>query len=245
MSNFKKWVRKVLRKTRTDAVRTVIASLYLRGTGIEIGALHNPLKVFRVARISYVDRMTVDELRKHYPELQREKLVTVDIVDNGEQLATIPDCSQAFVIANHFIEHCENPLLALDNMLRVLKPLGVLYLAVPDKRFTFDIDRPTTPLGHLLADYTLGAEQHRVNHYAEWVRYVNKVTDTVALDKEVIRLMDMEYSIHFHSWTQQEMLEMLLSVKQRHTFDIEMLVLNLEENIFIIRKLDDDVRREH
>jgi SAM-dependent methyltransferase len=245
MTYLKKKVRKMLRMIRTDIVRRVIAHLYLRGSGLEIGALHRPLKVPRKARVSYVDRMTVDELRKHYPELQREKLVTVDIVDNGELLAMIPDSSQSFVIANHFIEHCENPLLALDNMLRVLKPQGVLYLAVPDKRFTFDVDRPPTTLQHLMTDYSSGVEQSRVDHYAEWVRYVGKVTDDEEGEQEVVRLMAMGYSIHFHSWTQQGTLEMLLSVQQRHWFNIDMLALHIEENIFIIRKLDDDDRRKH
>lgn len=237
-------IAKIRRLYALRTVRRRMAHQYLRGAGIEIGALHNPLKVPRAVRVSYVDRMTVDELRRHYPELQREKLVNVDIVDDGELLATVPDGSQDFVIANHFIEHCENPLLALDNMLRVLKPVGVLYLAVPDKRFTFDADRPATTLEHLLVDSTLGAEQSRAAHYAEWVRYVNKVAEGEEFDQEVDRLMAMEYSIHFHSWTQREMLEMLLSVQQRHPFNIEMLIFNVEENICIIRKLDEDGRDE-
>jgi SAM-dependent methyltransferase len=242
MTILKKKFRKVLRIIKTDVVRKVIAHLYLRGSGIEIGALHNPLKVPRKVHVSYVDRMVVDDLRAQYPELRREKLVTVDVVDNGELLATIPDNSQRFVIANHFIEHCENPLLALDNMLRVLKPQGVLYLAVPDKRFTFDADRPPTSLEHLQEDYRLGAERSRVAHYTEWVRYVNKMTDSETCEQEIKRLMVLEYSIHFHSWTQMETLEMILSVQQRHRFNIDMLALNMEENIFIIRKLDNDDR---
>ena len=240
LKGIKDRVAKIRRLYALRAMRRVVSYKYLSGAGIEIGALHNPLRVPRTASVRYVDRMTVDELRRHYPELQREKLVHVDIVDNGEFLATIPGGSQDFVIANHFIEHCENPLLALESMLRILKSSGVLYLAVPDKRFTFDADRPATNLEHLLTDYSLGAEQSRTAHYTEWVRYVCKVTDGEALKREIDRLMAMEYSIHFHSWTQREMLEVLLAVGQRQSFDIEMLVFNLEENIFIIRKLDGD-----
>ncbi len=120
--------------------REAVASHYLKGTGIEIGALHNPLKVSSSAKIKYVDRMPVAELRKQYPELASKDLVEADIIDNGEKLATVANASQDFVIANHFIEHCENPIDALKNLARVLKKDGIIYMCVPDKRYTFDYD---------------------------------------------------------------------------------------------------------
>jgi len=83
--------------------REVIAKTYIRGDGIEIGALHYPTKVSRRARVRYVDRMSVPDLRKHYPELNLLKLVHVDIVDDGERLETIGDLTQDFVIANHLL----------------------------------------------------------------------------------------------------------------------------------------------
>ena len=74
------------------------------------------------------------------------------MIDDGETLATVPDSPRDFVIANHFIEHTEDPIAhAAATTLRVLRPGGVLYMAVPDKRFTFDVDRPVTPLEHLVA----------------------------------------------------------------------------------------------
>src|SRR5512137_1946907 len=130
--------------------RYSLASLYLRGEGIEIGALHNPLKVAPGAKVRYVDRMSVSDLRNQYPELSGKKLVPVDMVADGELLESIGDDSQDFVIANHFVEHCQNPLLAIENMMRVLRPEGILYLALPDKRYTFDRGRPVTPLAHLI-----------------------------------------------------------------------------------------------
>jgi len=88
-------------RTRID--RKTLASIYLRGHGIEIGALQFPVKLPRSVKVRYVDRLTVSELRKHYPELDSYKLVKVDILDDGETLATIGDASQDFVIANHFL----------------------------------------------------------------------------------------------------------------------------------------------
>jgi hypothetical protein len=95
--------------SRVVSARTRIANGYLSGEGIEIGALHNPLPMPRSARVRYVDRLPVSELRAHYPELEHEPLVQVDILDDGERLATIADSSLDFVVANHFLEHTQDP----------------------------------------------------------------------------------------------------------------------------------------
>ena len=113
------------------------AARWLRGSGIEIGALHNPLEIPAGVSVKYVDRLTVDELRHHYPELAAEPLVEVDLIGDAEHLQALPVGSQDFVIANHLLEHLEDPLRGLAEMTRVLRPGGILYIALPDPRLTF------------------------------------------------------------------------------------------------------------
>ena len=214
-----------------------IAKRYLSGDGIEIGALHNPLPLPRSARVRYVDRLPVAQLRAHYPELEQEPLVEVDILDDGERLATIPDSSLDFVVANHFLEHTQDPVGTLVNAHRVLRPGGVLYVAVPDKRHTFDADRPVTPIEHLLRDYEEGPEVSRRGHFEEWVRLVDKVPEARVLGR-VEQLMEQDYSIHFHVWTQREALELLIAVRERLSldFDIELMERIEYEVVFVLRK---------
>jgi GT2 family glycosyltransferase/predicted SAM-dependent methyltransferase len=222
----------------TPLNRETIAQLYLHGHGIEIGALHYPLPVPATASVRYVDRMSVADLRRHYPELADQPLVEVDIIDDGERLSTVADASQDFVIANHFLEHCQDPIGALATMLRVLTVGGVVYLAVPDKRYTFDCHRPVTPLAHLLRDHADGPGWSRADHFAEWVRLVNQVRDETAASQQTAQLMAEDYSIHFHVWTQGEFLELLAAVKREilTDFDVELFLKHGHEMIFILRK---------
>ena len=226
-----------------NAPRKTVAALYLRG--IEIGALHNPLAVPAAAHVKYVDRMAVSDLKQQYPELAELNLVEVDILDNGETLGTIPDASQDFVIANHFIEHCQDPIRTLENMLRVLKAQGVLYLGIPDKRFTFDQHRPITDLNHVLKDYHDGPEWSRKQHFREWAKFPflgyqsdNDGQDDPRIEQEADRFMEMDYSIHFHAWTQTEIMELLVALKQKlsFSFDVELFLKNQDEMIVVLRK---------
>lgn len=204
-------------------LRRQIASRYLSGSGIEIGALHSPLEIPANATVRYVDRMTVADLRKQYRELAEYELVEVDIIDDGEILLSIADASVDFVIANHMIEHCQNPIGTIEQHLRVLKPGGILYMAVPDKRYTFDCDRPVTSLEHLIRDAEEPESSMR-SHFEEWNRLVNKVPEEqVAASTQ--HLIDINYSIHFHVWTQAEFLELLFYCRNNlsFTFEIELL----------------------
>jgi len=44
--------------------------------------------------------------------------------------------SQDFIIANHVLEHVINVIQSVRRWYEVLKPNGILYLSVPDWRFT-------------------------------------------------------------------------------------------------------------
>jgi SAM-dependent methyltransferase len=218
-------------------VRRWIAHRYLAGDGLEVGALHQPLEVPPAARVRYVDRMTVEQLRGQYPELAGHDLTPVDILDDGETLSSVDDSSVDFVIANHMLEHCENPIGAIENQLRVLKPDGVLYMAVPDKRFTFDRDRPVTSLEHLVRDYEEGPAWSRDSHFEEWARLMDKVPEE-GVAARARQIAETDFSIHFHTWTQEGLLRLLLHCRSelRLPFEVELLQRNASEIIFVLRK---------
>jgi len=227
--------------------RRLIAAGFLHGRGLEIGALHNPLPLPSTARVRFVDRLDREGLYEHYPELRQFSLVYVDIVDDGERLTTIADKSEDFVIANHFLEHCEDPLTTLENLLRVVRPGGSIYMAVPDKRRTFDRDRMITPLAHLLEDRRRGPTHSRAQHYREWVTLVEPHfgrygagTPEPVIAARMTELMEQHYSIHFHCWTSHEVRDMLAYARDElgMPFDIEFFGEYAAEceNIFVLRK---------
>lgn len=218
-------------------VRKEIADRYLNGEGIEVGALHSPLEVPAGVKVYYVDRMSVADLRQQYPELAGHNLVEADIVDNGETLESIKDNFWDFVIANHMIEHCQNPIGTIENFLRVLKPGGLVYMGVPDKRYTFDRDRPLTSLDHLIQDYKEGPEWSKQSHFEEWVRLVEKSPEGNVVAR-MQALIDMDYSIHYHVWTAENFPELLQYAQNNlpFGFEVELFQENFGEVILILRK---------
>ena len=75
------------------------------------------------------------------------------------------------------------------------------------------------------------------SHFEEWSRLVEKVPDD-QVASSVAHLIDINYSIHFHVWTQMEFLELLLYCKQHYfNFEIELLQKNGVEFITILRKI--------
>jgi SAM-dependent methyltransferase len=215
-----------------------MAGRYLRGDGLEIGALHEPLETPPGARVRYVDRLPAGELRHHYPELAGRDLVSVDILDDGERLASVPDASVDFVIANHFLEHCEDPIAAIGAFLRVARPGGIVYLAVPDKHHSFDARRAITPIDHLAADHDRGPQASRRDHYLDWASNVLGRSGGEAGD-EADRLMEARYSIHFHVWTRRSFLAFLRWCRddRRMPLKIERTAANRVEVIAVLRRV--------
>ncbi|RKH68603.1 methyltransferase domain-containing protein [Corallococcus aberystwythensis] len=212
--------------TPPPITRELIAAQYLRGEGLEIGALSNPTKLPAGARARYVDVAPIDVLRARFPEVAN-LIVTPDVVDNGEELGTVAPDSQDFVIANHVLEHCEDPIGTLKNFIRVLKPGGIIFMAIPDKRFTFDLPRELTPAAHVVEDHLKGPEVSRRAHYDEWLRVIDR-KEGEELARETERFLRDRTNIHFHVWTFNEMFEVFTAARNQVglPFDIKMAFLD-------------------
>jgi SAM-dependent methyltransferase len=214
---------------------------WLHGNGIEIGALHRPLDVPRTAHVTYVDRLPEPVLRSHYPELSSEAFAPVEVLGTAEDLSAFRDGTIDFVIANHLLEHLEDPIRALTEFHRVLRRDGVLYLALPDPRISFDRDRQLTALEHLLDEYRQGPAANRKAHYLDWAINVDK--DPQA-ERRARQLDEMDYSIHFHVWRPDTFLEFLQAAKREAGLEFELAAYappeSPDDNEFILILLKGD-----
>jgi SAM-dependent methyltransferase len=194
---------------------------WLKGEGIEIGALHRPLVVPSGTRVTYVDRLPEADLRRHYPELDGQPFAPVSVIGTAENLAAFGDGSLDFIIANHLLEHLEDPIAGLLEFQRVLRPNGALYMALPDSRVTFDRTRELTPPEHILEEHRNGTEPHRRDHYVDWAIHVEKQGGAAA-ESRASELMEMGYAIHFHVWRAESFLEFLFLARHEAKIEFEL-----------------------
>jgi predicted SAM-dependent methyltransferase len=125
--------------------------------GLEIGAFNKPIIKKEMGHIRYVDHDTTEGL-KAKAELWGldaatiNGIVDVDFVwgDKTLQELTADDGPYDYVIASHVIEHVPDFIGWLNEIRSVLKPGGILTLAIPDKRFTFDFYREVTTISDVV-----------------------------------------------------------------------------------------------
>jgi len=219
---------------RTPALRRrALSYQYLRGAGLEVGALHNPMPVAAGVKVQYIDRKPEAGLREEYRRHAETPRVPVDVVDDAGMLSSIANASQDFVIASHVIEHMESPLLALTNWLRVLRAGGTLYLAIPNRSHTFDRKRPVTSFAHVLNDLRNGPEGSREEHYREWLQYVGGLSPG-QIRERLPHALQMNRSIHYHVWDPAAFLELLQRSRQELNLPLEIVVFEALGNEMLV-----------
>ena len=214
--------------------RYQLARRHLRGIGLEIGALDRPLMLSSSAKAYYLDRLLPAKLREHYPELSHRPFY-VSLVSDGESLSCIADGALDFIVANHVIEHCEDPIGALTTFARKLKLGGKIFMAVPDMRRTFDRHRRETTWDHLKADHEQGPARSREEHYREWAEVVDGLSGEKAV-RRAGELQSMNYSIHFHCWTRRGIRDFLERLRASVPLRVMAGRSWRNENIFVLVK---------
>jgi SAM-dependent methyltransferase len=110
--------------------------------------------------------------------------------------------SYDFVLSSHTLEHSANPLRALGEWARVLKPGAALVLVVPHRDGTFDHRRPLTTLTHLINDLEAGTGEADLTHLPEILQLHDFSQDPGGQDVAAFRERaerNVEYrSLHHH-----------------------------------------------
>jgi SAM-dependent methyltransferase len=204
------------------------AAKWIRGQGIEIGALNAPLLVRDGVHVRYVDRAPIEVLRDHYRELGGQPLVSPSIIGHANDLSALSDDSVDFVIANHLVEHLEDPIGGLQEMLRVVRPGGTLLMALPDPRVTFDVDRALTTAEHVVDEFRNGTQHTRQSHFEDWVDKAEPHVEWMQQagvgtgPPRVRELMEMDYSIHFHVWRPDTFLVFIVAAMTEANLELEL-----------------------
>jgi ubiquinone/menaquinone biosynthesis C-methylase UbiE len=104
---------------------------------------------------------------------------SVDVVGLADELP-LPDGGEDYVLTSHVLEHVEDPIGALLEWDRVVRPGGVIFMIVPHKERTFDVNEDRTTLEHVISDIgrktvDFGPHKHfwvmdDMLHIVQWMR---------------------------------------------------------------------------
>jgi len=179
------------------------------GIGVEIGAAGRPVPGIEPI---YVDCYTSFG----------DSPVSADYYGHACSLP-FRDNSLDYVASSHVIEHVADPIAALAEWYRVLRPGGLIYMVVPDRRFTWDSSRPLTTVEHLLSDHERGttpADDTHIDdfvHIVDWSRFLPSIPsgEVPARKLEMARVMHesvargLPVNIHFHVFEPANVLALL------------------------------------
>ena len=175
-------------------MREIIVSR-LKGKGVEFGAGSRPMPLPFDTEVDYAEPFQSSEqyARMHYTDNTVKARYKNPIEDQYE----VADESIDFVVAAHVIEHTPNPIRAIVESYRKLRPGGQLVLVVPDRRRTFDRHRDITPIEHLILDFEKPDRERDLDNYLDFFRKVKKGPDP---DSQARAAHAAGIDIHYHVW---------------------------------------------
>lgn len=218
-------------------IRDNLAFKYLEGNGLEIGALNTPQKLSEKAHVKYLDQYPKEKLMQLY-YMNTVGMINPDIIDNGENMKHCVFQTYDFIIAGHFLEHARNLILTLKNHVDNIKSGGKLLYVVPDKRWTFDRDRPCTNFVHIDEEFIYLNDKFHDDHIRESVELIDKLKGQEAIDK-FNWYKSAGFSIHVHVFTAESFHEILKKIIEKYCLRIRIIeyLSDGAEFVIVLEKL--------
>lgn len=123
-------------------------------------------------------------------------------IADATNLSGIESSTYDFVLSSNCLEHVSNPIKAVKEWKRVLRPGGVFVLILPKKESNFDHKRPITKFEHLLDDYNCNRTEDDLTHLEEILAMHDLSIDPPAGDFEKFKKRSLDNfnnrTLHHH-----------------------------------------------
>lgn len=211
--------------------------------GLEIGGpsevfrRRQPLELYRkVGGLDNCDfsKSTVWAQQQESYTFDAGKAPGKSIFCNGSELVSVKDSTYDFVLSSHNLEHFANPVKALKEWKRVIRPSGALILVLPDHRKTFDHLREPTSVEHMLEDFEREIGEDDLTHLPEILEKHDLNMDPAAGSLEQFRQRSSSNfsnrCLHHHVFDEKNSRELL----QRTGYKVRCVYFGLPCHICIV-----------
>lgn len=133
-------------------------------------------------------------------------------------------------------------------MLRVLKVGGVIYLAIPDKNYTYDKNRKTSTIKHLISDYINGddpnyldkdLDEHYLDYFKNVTNHVDRIEDPIKLKERCDHAKATSLDVHFHVYEFDQIIELFVVARENFNFNYKILDIIKNELEVLIAKVSE------
>jgi SAM-dependent methyltransferase len=191
------WARTVRRMFRSPLRdHHAYQDLFRGKDGIEIGG---PSELFRRVLPVYAVAKSVDGVNFSSTTVWEGRLVEGrtyayvkrkigwQFICEATELKPISTECYDFVLSSNSLEHVANPLKAVKEWVRVLRPGGHLLLVLPRKESNFDHRRAVTKFEHVLDDFERDTSERDLTHLEEILDLHDYALDPPAGDRQTMR----------------------------------------------------------
>ena len=190
---------------------------YCSGYGLEVGPGRRP--ICEPGKVKFLDK---------YPKRHPDS-VAIDYACEAFEIPTADDTFD-FLVSAHTLEHLPDTLRVLNEWRRVVRNGGVVLLVLPHGERTYDAGRDITGLSHHLADLERRVGFDDTTHFEEFERVSVPAEQHEWLSEPECRKPDGRLNwdwlvsqgiIHYHVWTQTEMVDLLRYIGCRILFVLD------------------------
>ena len=155
---------------------------------------------------------------------------------DGSALTPIGDSTYDVLLSSHNLEHFANPVKALKEWRRILRPGGALILILPFYKATFDHRRKPTSVEHMLNDFEIKMGEDDLTHIPEILEKHDLTRDVGAGTPEQFHKRSLDNfsnrCLHHHVFDEHNSRELL----SRCAYDVLALDFRLPSHMCILAR---------